>query len=712
MTTLDRLLEYLTGEYDSSPDPLLALRLTYQTGQMLWSIADDILTTTVAAAGPGVSLSVDLSQYTLSTLAVFLGSQPGYAVLYLDQTGSSGLSALALVPASGDIATSNGDHIYVAQNPNWTHLAAIAKELELVATAIALGPLEMQTTTADGTWLDVLGSYYAVPRQLGEQDAQYSPRIPAEVILPRQNNTAIAAALEASTAQIATVVDAPIFGHPQPAYDGEIAFSGAPHFFNASAALILNLFDVSIGYAILGGLSPDDFLVLIRRQIDRLRAAGTHLRNLTMTPSIMGDVFTPPTDSLVISLAVTGITGSGESFDFGVAVGIFPTLLLPLSFSSNSGVGFLSSGVQLVGTGQSFDTVAQFLPNGTGFSADSTHADLSTNAPVVLAGTGSSTDGTFGSLGTAAIFNGVSSSIDTGGSLPVGPSFSSGFSSGFARGSSGGAVLRTGAGLTGTGSSSDSGSLFRFVATGSSADSATGSLTPNHAVLAGTGSSHDTAAAATLQSTTMLVGTGSSTDSRTGALTTAIKLAGTGAGSDSSTLAGGPLNILPNSALAGIVTGTPGTLPTGWEVTQIGGLNLQVVATGTDIGTGQIYIDIRFFGTSNGIGVNLGFSTPDVAGLPSWPYTQSDYVALVAGSEANIGAVFQGTDFIDSGGNYLGSAGFTFLTLTGSVANFQASFTSDPATAALSFGLGLFGPTNGGAIDITLRIVYPQLLQN
>lgn len=688
MTTLDRLLEYLTGEYDSSPDPLLALRLTYQTGQMQWSIANDILTTTVAAAGSGVSLSVDLSQYTLSTLAVFLGSQPGYAVLYLDQTGSSGLSALALVPASGDIATSNGDHIYVAQNPNWTHLAAIAKELELVATAIALGPLEMQTTTADGTWLDVLGSYYAVPRQLGEQDAQYSPRIPAEVILPRQNNTAIAAALEASTAQIATVVDAPIFGHPQPAYDGEIAFSGAPHFFNASAALILNLFDVSIGYAILGGLSPDDFLVLVRRQIDRLRAAGTHLRNLTMTASVMGDVFTPPTDSLVISLAIVGITGFGQSFDSAVGTSLYPPMM-GISSSLSSVQATLTTGIPLVGTGQSFDSASQLLPPGTGLSTDAASGDLSTHAIVVLAGTGSSSNSTFASLGTATIFNGVSASSN-----------------------SGVASLRTGAGLAGTGSSSDSGSLFRFVATGSSADSATGGLTPNHAALAGTGSSHDTAAAATLQSTTMLVGTGSSTDSRTGALTTAIKLAGTGAGSDSSTLAGGPLNILPNSALAGIVTGTPGTLPTGWEITQIGGLNLQVVATGTDVGTGQTYIDIRFFGTSNGIGVNLGFSTPDVAGLPSWPYTQSDYVALVAGSEANIGAVFQGTDFIDSGGNYLGSAGFTFLTLTGSVANFQASFTSDPATAALSFGLGLFGPTNGGAIDITLRIVYPQLLQN
>lgn len=523
MSTLDRLLGYLTGAYDSTAAPLLALRLSYETGQMQWSIAGDTLTTTPSIGGTGEALSVDLSLYTIATLSNFLGAQTGYEVLYLDQSGSSSLSALALVPGTGDIATSNGDHIYVAQNPIWTHLAAIAAELELAADAIRLGPLEMQTTTADDGWLDLLGSYYAVPRQLGEQDAQYSPRIPTEVILPRQNNTAIAAALEASTGQIATVDDAPVFGNPQPAFDGQIGFSGAPHFYNASAALILNLFDVAIGYDLLGGLSPTDFLVLIRRQIDRLRAAGTHLRNLTLTASVMGDTYAPgPTDALTEILDIQGITGSGESFDSGVVAGIFPTLLVPLSFSSNAAIGALTTRVQLVGTGVSIDSVAFTLPPATGASADAGIANLSSGVHAALAGSGGSIDSTFGSLGSAAILNGVSSSINTSGSPAIGPSFSSGFSSGFARGIAGyGVTLQIGPQL-GYGASSDVGiaaltTSIRSVGTGLSANTTT----------------------AALLSAIRLSGTGADSESGVAALTTAIRLVGSGTSSYSAALASG-----------------------------------------------------------------------------------------------------------------------------------------------------------------------------
>jgi hypothetical protein len=502
VTTLDRLLDYLPGVYDADPAALLALRLTYDTGQMQWTIADDTLTTSVLPGGPGVPLSVDLSGYTLATLSTFLGTQPGYSVLYLDQTGSSSLSALALVPGSGDIATSNGDHIYVAQNPIWTHLAAIAAELQLAATAIALMPLEMQTTTGTGSWLDVLGSYYAVPRQLGEQDPQYSPRIPAEVILPRQNNMAIAAALTASTGQIASCTDAPVFGNPEPSFDGQIGFSGAPHFFNASAALILNLFDVSVGYDLLGGLGPTDFQVLIRRQVDRLRAAGTHLRILTLTASIMGDVVTGPTDAFVESIEIGGITGTGESFDSGLASGIFPLLLLPLSFSTDSAIATLSGGIRLVGTGVSVDRVASGLPNATGASADSGSADLSTRNFAALSGTGSSADSTFSAIGTVVIFNGVSSSLNSAtATLQIGPQLGFGASSDSASG-----VLTT---------------AVRLVGTAAGSDGATGALA----------------------SGIRLVGTGSDSESATGALTASIRLNGTGSSADSASLSsGGPFS--------------------------------------------------------------------------------------------------------------------------------------------------------------------------
>jgi hypothetical protein len=497
MSTLDRLLDSLSRVYDTTPDPVLGIRLTYLSGQMRWTIADDVLTTTVIG-GVGESLVVDLSQHTLSTLSVYLASQPGYVVLFLDDTGMSSLSALSLVPGSGDIATSNGDHLYIARNPTWTLLSAMGRALDDASAAIVQMPAEMSTTTADGGWLDLLGSYYAVPRQLGEQDPQYGLRIPAEVILPRQNNTAIAAALEMTTGQIASCDDAPIFGNPEPAYNGIISHTGSPHFYNSTAKLILNLFDVAIGYDLLGGFSPSDYAFFVRRQVDRLRAAGTHLRVLTLTPSVMGDRFVAPTDALSNDTSVViGLTGTGQSFNSAIAVGFFPLLLVPLSFSANRGQGVLSSAIQLTGTGESFDVVAVAILAGTGSSANAGDAVLKTGAPIALAGTGGSIDSVFGTLGSVVIFNGVSSSSN-----------------------SATAALRIGAGFIGTGSSANSGVLFRYVGPGASANSAVGALS-SAIRLTGTGADSQSATAA-LSTAIRLVATPTSADSATGTLTFGI----------------------------------------------------------------------------------------------------------------------------------------------------------------------------------------------
>lgn len=343
MSLVATLFGRLSRKYDRTPGPILGLRLSYLGGSMSWSVADDVLTTTVIG-GIGSNLTVDLTQYTVGTLASFLASQPGYLVPYLDQTGYAGLGAIALVEGSNDIALSNGDHIFVASNPTFAAISAYSRELMLARIAIQAGPAEMATTTADGEWLDLLGSYYAVPRQLGEIDGVYGPRIPAEVILPRQNNLAIEIALQVATGQLATCTDAIVYGNPLPVFDGAIAFSGAPHFFNASAARIYNLFDVAIGYALLSNQTPAQFLDAVRGQIDRLRAAGTHLRRLTLGPSIMGDAVPQPTDSLnelLTQLTFFASAASVTSADFAVAN--FDTWIAQAT-SSDVGVGTLITG--------------------------------------------------------------------------------------------------------------------------------------------------------------------------------------------------------------------------------------------------------------------------------------------------------------------------------------------------------------------------------
>ena len=340
MSVITKLMGRLTRRYDKTPAPVLGLRLSYLNGAMTWAIADDVLTTQVTG-GVGVNLSVDLTQYTVTTLATYLASQPGYVVLYLDGTGLSAVSAVALVEGTGDISVSNGDHIYIAANPIWAYMSACSKELDLARLALAALPAEMATTTADGEWLDLLGSYYAVPRQLNEPDNQYSPRIPAEVILPRQNNVAIELALTAATGQPATVTDAVVYGSPRPAFDASIKFDST-HFFNASAGRVYNLFDLVIGYAALGNTTPDDYLTVIRAQVDRLRAAGTHLRNITLAPSVMGDTIAPPSDSFTEVMTVRSLMGAGFSANSGTA-NLWSLILASLATSSDNGFGQLST---------------------------------------------------------------------------------------------------------------------------------------------------------------------------------------------------------------------------------------------------------------------------------------------------------------------------------------------------------------------------------
>jgi hypothetical protein len=341
VSLITKLLGRLTRKYDRTAGEILGIRLSY-AGSMVWTIEDDVLTTKVIG-GIGENLTVDLTQYTITTLAVFLASQPGYSILYLDQTGFSGLGAIALVEGSNDINTTNGDHIFIATNPNYAYMSACSAELTAARIAIDAAPAEMATTTADGEWLDLLGSYYGVPRLLGELDATYSPRIPAEVILPRQNNVAIEVALQTATGQLATCTDAVVYGNPLPIFDGSIAFDGR-HFYNASASRIYNLFDLVIGYALTGNQSPNDYLTTVRAQVDRLRAAGTHLRNLSLGPSIMGDVAPAPSDSLaevwtVPSLFVTAasvVSRDSATADFD------PLTSKPAS--ADSGVGKLTTG--------------------------------------------------------------------------------------------------------------------------------------------------------------------------------------------------------------------------------------------------------------------------------------------------------------------------------------------------------------------------------
>lgn len=493
MRLTEKLARALNRIFDRSPGAFPAFTIACNGASLTWSITDAVFTT-APVGGTAAPLSIPLSGYTIGSLVGYIASQAGYSVV-LRAGPSSGLSALALFDQSGSSGQLGGNVVSAASNPTWLYLDAVAGELEVAQQQIAAMPAEMVTSTADGSWLDLLGSYYNVPRipsafyrssvatyfdangnmqaapanvmrplyvsgvdegdlieesavnylganptfnsitapntvavstalpaflaganiyahtrntgttdtncggfvseatatvspctascwlyipatysgslvQLAgfgtananmtlrnqwqqvtwtnaaggtmnivlrltgntgdtvystcwqleeggvptsyipgasraadtiapiEADAQYGPRIIAEVIRPKSNNKAIEAAIRAIIGQPATVTNVVVYGPAAITYNGLIDHDGTHTYDSAgSGGAQYGLFDVITAFDLLGYADLPTFQANITALIDRLRAAGTQMRSLTLTGSTISDTLTRPTDA-------------------------------------------------------------------------------------------------------------------------------------------------------------------------------------------------------------------------------------------------------------------------------------------------------------------------------------------------------------------------------------------------------------------------------
>jgi hypothetical protein len=176
---------------------------------------------------------------------------------------------------------------------------------------------------------------------------------------------------------------------------------------------------------------------------------------------------------------------------------------------------------------------------------------------------------------------------------------------------------------------------------------------------------------------------------------------------------GARTNSIRNSQAGGAVAGTPGTLPTNWSGFIGGGLTREIVTTGTI--NGISYIDVRFSGTSSSAsGCSFDFEAQtQIAASLGQTWSQSLYVAMIAGSVANLTNVRLFLRESDGGGVVLGSQFGASIAGT-LAANFQrAVFTATTNQPTVAFIQPRFEITfnSGVAIDITLRIAAPQLEQ-
>ena len=173
-------------------------------------------------------------------------------------------------------------------------------------------------------------------------------------------------------------------------------------------------------------------------------------------------------------------------------------------------------------------------------------------------------------------------------------------------------------------------------------------------------------------------------------------------------------NSIRNSQAGGSTNGvilSGGQAPTHWVVTAQTGISREIIGTGTV--NGMAYIDMRFSGTATAgsfTGIQFDASS-QIAALQNQTWTASAYVALVAGTLANVSNVGLGFAERDSGGVALVSGATTSFTPGATLVRRTGTRTLADASTAFYISNIRFAAASGQAVDFTLRIAAPQLEQ-
>lgn len=175
----------------------------------------------------------------------------------------------------------------------------------------------------------------------------------------------------------------------------------------------------------------------------------------------------------------------------------------------------------------------------------------------------------------------------------------------------------------------------------------------------------------------------------------------------------GSTNSIRNNSMVGAVVGTPGTLPTNWNLNIPTGVSRQIIGTGTDALTNLPYIDVRVFGTNisgSTAFIDLQTDALGAAALTGQQWVGSFFLAIVGGSPTGISSgPFIKISEYTSGLVYIGehdSGSFTNITVARQ--SLAATLNGGATTAAVQLNCSLT-VTNGSSFDITLRVIAPQL---
>lgn len=166
-------------------------------------------------------------------------------------------------------------------------------------------------------------------------------------------------------------------------------------------------------------------------------------------------------------------------------------------------------------------------------------------------------------------------------------------------------------------------------------------------------------------------------------------------------------NHIRNNTMQGAVAGSPGTLPTYWSSSHAG-LAREVVGTGVE--NGIEYVDVRFYGTSNGEIIVATESPTSTAVVPDEVWSGSYFLKLAAGALSNVFRMRTRLREGTASGAFVADARTIVTLTTGTLRDqeFIGEKTISSAGERLSWELTI---DTTGTVDFTIRIGLPQLSQ-
>jgi hypothetical protein len=178
----------------------------------------------------------------------------------------------------------------------------------------------------------------------------------------------------------------------------------------------------------------------------------------------------------------------------------------------------------------------------------------------------------------------------------------------------------------------------------------------------------------------------------------------------------GRTNGLRNNSMQGAATGTPGTRPTNWFIAPSGNIGTLVAnIVGLGVEDGIDYIDVQLVGTPTGTGfLNALFGVPqEAAALTGQTWTHSVFITRIAGSTANLSSPALGVSEHTSANAFVTNGSSVITVATGALGQSRRAYTRTLSGGATVAGIQPFFAYTyaAGAVDITLRIGWPQLEQ-